>query len=229
MMELPLVLLAGVLGSSHCLGMCGPFALTIGAEAKSLSTNLGRQLVYSAGRIFTYATVGAAAGYAGRYLHETTPALVNIAALLAVVAGVLLLYQGLLAARVLRRRVPSGTNVFCSSEFLRTFLQTPGLQNVFLAGVFTGMLPCGLVYGFVALAASSGDLLMGAALMAVFGVGTIPVMVLAGCGGSVLNLTARKHLFRLAAWCVVLTGVVSIVRGFGFLEVLGGGGCPMCP
>lgn len=229
MMELPLVLLAGVLGSSHCLGMCAPFALTIGAEAKSLSTNLGRQLVYSAGRIFTYATVGAVAGYAGRYLHETAPALVNIAAILAVVAGVLLLYQGLLAARVLRRRVPSGTNVLCSGEFLRTFLRTPGLQNVFLAGLFTGMLPCGLVYGFVALAASSGDLLMGAALMAVFGVGTIPVMVLAGCGGSVLSMTARKHLFRLAAWCVVFTGVVSIVRGFGFLEVFGGGGCPMCP
>lgn len=228
MMELPLVLIAGVLGSSHCLGMCGPFALTIGAESKNATTNLRRQLVYSLGRIFTYATFGAFAGFAGRYLHEHTPALVNIAALLAVVAGLFLLYQGLLAARVIRRAVPASPHSLCSGEFLRTFLRTPGLQNVFLAGLFTGLLPCGLVYGFVALAASSGNLLRGATMMAVFGVGTVPVMVLAGCGASVLSLTARKHLFRVAAWCVVVTGVVSIVRGFGFLELFGGTGCPMC-
>ncbi len=228
MTELPLVLIAGVLGSSHCLGMCGPFALALGADARGPASNLGRQLVYSIGRIFTYTTCGAVAGYGGHYLHEHVPALVNVAALLAVVAGALLLYQGLLAARVIRRRVPSNPHSLCSGEFLRTFLQSPGWRNVFLAGLFTGMLPCGLVYGFLALAASSGDFLWGAAIMAVFGVGTVPVMVLAGCGGAMLSLTARKHLFRLAAWCVVLTGVVSIARGMGFLEVFGGSGCPMC-
>ena len=227
MIELPLVLVAGALGSSHCLGMCGPFALTIGAGTDRLATNLGRQLVYSLGRIFTYTTFGAVAGYAGDYLHQRAPTLINVAAMLAVVAGVLLLYPGLLAARVIRRRVPSNPHALGGGEFLRTFLQAPGLHNVFLAGLFTGLLPCGLVYGFVALAASSGDMLLGAAVMAVFGAGTTPVMVLAGCGGSALGVTARKHLFRLAAWCVVVTGLVSIVRGIGFFEFFGGG-CPMC-
>ncbi len=226
--ELSLIFVGGLLGSSHCLGMCGPFALSIGADTPSLSNNLGRQCVYSLGRIFTYATLGACAGFGGRYLHDHAPALINIAAILAVAAGLLLLYQGLLAARVIRRRVPSNPHAICSGEFLRTFLQSPGLQHVFLAGLFTGMLPCGLVYGFLALAAGSGDMAVGAMIMAVFGVGTVPLMVLTGCAGSMLNLPARKHLFRLAAWCVVLTGVVSIVRGVGFLELFGGSGCPMC-
>ncbi len=65
-----------------------------------------------------------------------------------------------------------------------------------------------LVYGLLALAASSGDLLLGGTMMICFGVGTAPVMILTGCGGSLLNLTARKHLDRVAAWCVVLTGLI---------------------
>jgi uncharacterized protein len=233
MIELPLILIAGILGSSHCIGMCGPFALTIGTGATTWKTNLARQLLYTLGRVFTYSVLGAIAGFAGLYLQQTIPALVNTAAVLAVVAGLFLLYQGLLAARIIRRRTPNATGVPClAGDFFASFLKSPGNANVFLAGVFTGMLPCGLVYGFVALSASSGDMFFGGLLMAVFGFGTAPVMILTGCGGSLLSLTARKHLFRVAAWCVIFTGVISIARGFGFIAIPGSTiaiGCPLCP
>ncbi|MBC8353168.1 MAG: sulfite exporter TauE/SafE family protein [Planctomycetes bacterium] len=232
MIELPLILVAGILGSSHCIGMCGPFALTIGAQATSWKANLASQVLYTFGRVFTYSVLGAVAGFAGLYLQRTVPALVNVAAVLAVVAGLFLLYQGLLAARVIRRKSPNATGVPClAGDFFASFLKSPDHANVFLAGLFTGMLPCGLVYGFVALAASSGDMLFGATIMAVFGLGTAPVMILTGCGGSLLSLATRKHLFRAAAWCVVLTGLVSVARGMGFVEVPGwtvAAGCPMC-
>lgn len=232
MTALPLIFIAGVLGSSHCIGMCGPFALAIGTDATSLKTNLARQLLYTLGRVFTYSVLGAVAGFGGLYLQRTVPALVNMAAILAVVAGMFLLYQGLLAARVIRRNTPNATGFPClAGDFFGSFLKSPSLANVFLAGLFTGMLPCGLVYGFVALAASSGDMFMGALLMAVFGTGTAPIMILTGCGGSLLSLAARKQLFRVAAWCVVLTGLVSIARGIGFVEIPGwtvAAGCPMC-
>lgn len=232
MIELPLILVAGILGSSHCIGMCGPFALTIGAGAGSWKSNLARQGLYTLGRVFTYSVFGAIAGFTGLYLQRTVPALINVAAVLAVVAGLFLLYQGLLAARVIRRKVPNATGVPClAADFFGSFLKSPGHANVFLAGLFTGMLPCGLVYGFVALAASSGDILFGATIMAVFGLGTAPVMILTGCGGSLLSLATRKYLFRAAAWCVVLTGLVSVARGFGFVAIPGWAeavGCPMC-
>ncbi len=232
MMELSLILLAGILGSSHCIGMCGPFALTIGAGTNNWQANLSRQTLYTLGRVFTYSILGAIAGFAGLYLQRAIPTLVNVAAVLAIVAGAFLLYQGLLAARVLRRRVPNTAGIAClASEFLGSFLKSPGRANIFLAGLFTGLMPCGLVYGFVALAASSSNMLWGAALMATFGLGTAPVMMLTGCGGGWLSLATRARLYRLAAWCVVLTGVVSIARGFGFIELSGGAaerGCPMC-
>ncbi|MCA9122249.1 MAG: sulfite exporter TauE/SafE family protein [Planctomycetaceae bacterium] len=232
MTALPLVFIAGILGSSHCIGMCGPFALTIGSGAGNWKTNFGRQAIYSVGRIFTYAVFGAVAGAAGLYLHQNIPSLVNVAALLAIVSGLFLLYQGLLAARLIRRRSPNASGVPClAGDFFATFLKSPGLHNVFLAGLFTGMLPCGLVYGFVALAASTGDLLAGSGVMIAFGLGTTPIMMLTGCGASLLSLAARKNIYRVAAWCVILTGLVSIARGAGFVEIPGwfaASGCPMC-
>jgi hypothetical protein len=232
MIELPLILIAGVLGSSHCVGMCGPFALAIGAGSRSISSNLARQLAYSAGRVFTYATFGAVAGFAGLRLVQWMPSFINVPAVLAMLAGALLLYQGLCAAGVLRKRPVSGAGGPClSGTFVATFLSSAGWPNAFLAGLFSGMLPCALVYGFVTLAASSGNLFSGMAVMAAFGVGTVPVMVGTGCGGLLLRVAARRRLFQAAAWCVVVTGLVSMARGFGFLHLTGwldAAGCPLC-
>jgi sulfite exporter TauE/SafE len=93
------------------------------------------------------------------------------------------------------------------------FLTAPGLTNAFLAGVLTGFLPCGLVYAYVALAASAGALPAGAATMVLFGAGTAPLMILTGSGASLLSLAARRRVLHAAAWCVVLTGVLTISRG----------------
>lgn len=232
MTALPLVFIAGVLASSHCIGMCGPFALTIGSGATNWKANLGRQTVYTLGRVFTYAVFGAVAGAAGLYLQQKVPTLVNVAAFLAVVAGLFLLYQGLLAAGVIWRRTPGASGLPClAGGFVANFLKSPGLSNVFLAGLFSGMLPCGLVYGFVAIAASSGDIWAGSSIMIAFGLGTAPVMMLTGCGSTLLSHAARRYVYRIAAWCVVLTGLISIARGVGFIELAGwvsASGCPMC-
>jgi len=231
-LDLPLIFLGGLLGSSHCLGMCGGFALTIGSTAPTFARNLQRQAIYSCGRIFTYACGGALAGYGGMRLADRAAGWVNLSACLAVVAGLLLVWQGLLAAGVLRRRVAAVGAMPClSGSLLANYLRSPGSGHVFLAGLFTGLLPCGLVYAYLALASSSGGLLFGVATMALFGLGTVPLMVLAGAGGSLLSLTTRQRLLQVAAWCVVITGCLAIARGFGFLHVEGfwiGAGCPHC-
>ena len=239
MSELPLVFIGGLLGSAHCIGMCGPLALALGGNGLGLSANLGRQLAFSGGRIFTYGFGGAAAGYFGHWLsHQGAlnmeTRMVNVQAWLALVAGVVLIMMGLVTAGVFPNWIASRmTHIPClSGKWLKTFLMAPGLGNAMLAGVFTGFIPCGLVYGFLALAASAAGPLRGWLTMVCFGLGTVPLMVLSGCGGSLLNLSARVRMFQVAAWCVVLTGVLSFARGLGYLNLAGevaAGSCPMCP
>ncbi|MBX3415149.1 MAG: sulfite exporter TauE/SafE family protein [Pirellulales bacterium] len=232
LLDLPLIFLGGLLGSSHCIGMCGGFALSIGGTAPSVARNLSRQAIYSSGRIFSYACAGALAGYGGMRLADRAAEWVNVPACLAVVAGVLLIWQGLVAAGVWPRRVtPASAPPCLSGSLLATFLRSPEPTHVFLAGLFTGLLPCGLVYAYLALASSSGGMAAGLATMAAFGLGTVPLMVLTGIGGSFISLATRQHLLHIAAWCVVLTGIVAVARGLGFVHLDGlwlGGGCPAC-
>ncbi len=229
MIELPLVLMAGVLGSSHCLGMCGGFALTVGSSATSLQNNAVRQAIYTAGRLFTYATLGAIAGYSGSRLEQLSSLLVSIPAMLSIAAGSLLVYQGMLAAGLLKKRSLVGKNGCLAGSFFASFLTGPQLLQVFLAGIFTGLLPCGLLYGMVALAASTRSMGHAMLLMIAFGFGTTPLMVATGLGGGFLTLKSRRHLFRIAAWCLIATGAISVVRGAGFLFIPSGTTPPTCP
>lgn len=232
MIELPLILLAGILGSAHCLGMCGPFALLIGGHSAGWSTALVRQLAYTAGRVFTYGTLGAAAGFGGQTLVKNMPGLVQASALLAVAAGALLIYQGLAAAGVLAKRGVGPAATPClSGGLLGHFLRQPSAGAIFLAGVFTGFLPCGLLYGMLALAMSTRSVVWGGLTMAVFGLGTAPGMIAIGLSGRLASLAARRWLVAVAAWCLVITGAISIARGVSYFSIGNAppGGCPLCP
>jgi sulfite exporter TauE/SafE len=232
MIELPLVFAAGILGTGHCLGMCGPFALAIGSGARSTTGVFGRQAAYTAGRVFTYGVLGCAAGYCGSRLNESLPTIVNVPALLAIAAGLVLVYQGLASAGWLpvpAQAKASGAACLAGSIFGR-FLRQPGAGGVFLAGLFTGLLPCGLLYGMLALASSTDSPPSGALAMVVFGLGTAPGMVLAGASGRLIGLKARRRLYAAAAWCLVLTGLISVGRGAMFLTIgeRPAAGCPAC-
>ena len=169
MMELPFVFFAGLLGSSHCLGMCGPFAFALGGDS-SWRANLRRQTYYTLGRLGTYTLLGAFAGFGGWRLAQVWPASLPLPTLLALLAGVLLIYQGLVAAGVLRRQATGRGGPCLAGTFFASFLRSPQTSHVFLAGVFTGLLPCGLLYGMLALAASSGQMSVAAITMAIFNI-----------------------------------------------------------
>ena len=248
MLELPLIFLGGLLGSAHCVGMCGGFAVMIGAGAHSWRTNLARQCVYSGGRIFTYASLGAVVGYAGLRLAQEMPRVVNAQALFAFLAGMFLIVQGLISAGILSRRrlslagmapgrgtasghAPAIASCLAGGT-LGSLLRTPGSQAAFLAGMLTGFLPCGLVYAYLALATSTNDPLVGSATMLAFGLGTLPLMILTGAGMSLVSPAKRQIVLRLAAWCVVATGVIAVVRGAYALNLApsepAAASCPFC-
>ncbi|MCU0879200.1 MAG: sulfite exporter TauE/SafE family protein [Pirellulaceae bacterium] len=234
MIELPLVFVAGILGTAHCLGMCGPLALAIGSGAGGWTDSLARQCTYTAGRVFTYGVLGAAAGFCGWRLSHALPALINIPAVLAILAGLLLIQQGLAAIGWWPRRLgghAAGAGSVClAGGLFAPFFRQPGLRGVFVAGLFTGLLPCGLLYGMLALATSSHSVVLGGITMIVFGLGTAPAMILAGTGGRLLGVAARRRLLAVAAWCLIVTGIVSVGRGAMFLSIgdKPAIGCPAC-
>jgi sulfite exporter TauE/SafE len=227
-MEPLLIIAGGLLGSSHCVGMCGGFALAIGAGASTWRANLARQIVYSLGRVFTYCCAGGAVGYGGWRLARDLPPVVHVQAWLCLAAGALLVLQGLSAAGLFGRLAPVRRRPLCLAPgFFARFLAAPGGFNIFLAGMFNGMLPCGLVYAYLGLAASAGNMFAGLVDMALFGLGTLPIMLLTGCGASVLSLAGRRRLLSAAAWCVVLMGLLSIGRGCAFIASPAES-CPAC-
>jgi len=233
MIELPLIFMGGLLGSAHCLGMCGPLAISLSASAPPGTNILGRQLVFSVGRSFTYAFCGAVAGVSGAWLASGSRGFVLSQAWLAILAGGTLVVMGLVTAGVIPKpatrllaHVPCG-----AATWLKTFLRAGGWTGPLLAGVFTGFIPCGLVYAFLLKAGSSGSLWLGWLTMVAFGLGTIPLMMLVGTSGRLLSVAGRARLFQISAWCIVLTGAISIARGttqLGTPSVAAAAPCPFC-
>lgn len=228
-----LITLGGMLGSAHCVGMCGGFAMLLGVNRTSLWENLRTQLVYSAGRIASYGLLGAMAGFSGKTLMQRLPAVINVPAGLSILAGVFLIWEGLGAAGIRRRRVKASSGGACGllSPLMSVLLRHPSLRHAAIVGVVTAFLPCGLVYAFVSLAGSSGDLLTGAGVMIAFGLGTVPLMVVTGTGAMYLPVSTRQRLWTIAAWSVILTGTLTFGRGMAFLQSgseVSTDRCPLC-
>lgn len=213
--------------------MCGPLAISLSAGVTPGVSLWRRQMAFSFGRVFTYCFCGGVAGFAGAWVTSQGSSVVLSQATLAITAGVALVLMGLITAGVLSLpafrvlgSIPCG-----AGSWLKTFLLAPGITGPLVAGVFTGFIPCGLVYAFLLKASSSGSMGIAILTMLAFGLGTIPMMVAAGYSGQFISGMNRARLFKLAAWCIVVTGVISIARGavqFQSQETDSAPPCPFC-
>lgn len=202
-----------LLGSAHCIGMCGGFAAAIGATRRSIRAAVMRQLIYTGGRVFTYAFLGAVAGFAGLWLGQFESSLLGAQRVFSMIAGAVMLFVGISALGVIPKS--RGGTSFVGRLFAPIFthiLNSNGNSAYFAAGIATGFLPCGLVYAFLALAVASADVTYGMLTMICFGLGTAPAMVLVGCGSSILSRTARAKVFRVAGALMIVMGGVTIYR-----------------
>jgi hypothetical protein len=180
--------------------------------------------------VFTYTAGGVAAGFLSWRLGHQLDWLPMLHTWLAGLAGLMLVVQGRFATGLLDRfrRFRHKSGCLLPSLF-SGLLGATRLHSAFLAGAINGLLPCGLVYGYLALAASTADLGQGALTMALFGLGTVPLMVAVGCGGQWLSMHWRVRVLRLAAWCVVLTGVLCLVRAVSTMtSTESESACPLC-
>ncbi len=206
-------LVAGLLGSTHCLGMCGGIAGWFGLNTgvRGAAARSGFALAYNGGRIGGYMVLGALVGFAGATggsvfgLREWGPALRIAFGVIIVLIGLQLAFAWnplrpleAWGARGWQKLAPLTGRLLPA----RTPLHAIGL------GLLWGWIPCGLVYSVLLAAAVSGGATEGALVMAAFGLGTLPAMVLATAGAARLaSLTRRTDVRRAAGALVVLAGL----------------------
>jgi uncharacterized protein len=214
--------LAGLLGSGHCVGMCGglvsAFFLKMGRHSKNPAT----YAVYHGARVSVYVAAGAAAGAAGLLISAGSLGLAQ--GVLMIVAGVVVILLGLdiLGFGPLRRLgitvLPSGLLNYA----LRTADRRGPLAGAWIGGTVNGFMPCSLTLAVAVQATTAGGSLPGAALMLAFGLGTLPSMLTLSYVIGRLGCTARTRLMRLAALCVIALGIGTLYQGVSYFQVMHG-------
>lgn len=200
----------GAAGSLHCVGMCGPLALALPGNANRSRFITGR-LLYNAGRVVTYAALGAIFGLIGETL-----VLAGLQRGLSIAAGVILL--GWLILR-LRPGLFTSAQIFIPrliaplKTALAKQLRERSFTALFAVGLLNGLLPCGLVYLALAAAAATGTAANGALSMIVFGSGTIPAMLAVSLFGQTLHAGIRAKFQRAVPVFVAALAVLFILRG----------------
>jgi hypothetical protein len=212
------ILLSSLLGSPHCAAMCGGFACFYAAEPGSRQHRLAL-LAYNCGRLASYVLLGALAGSLGAGVNATGR-MAGAARPAAVLAGVLMVAWGsvtilrALGARLPRLSSPGSSRGLLSGALQRMQRRPPVVRAAGL-GLLTTLLPCGWLYVFVATAGGTGSPWRGALVMAVFWLGTVPMM--AGLGVAVQRLSGplRQRLPVMTAAVLVVIGLLTAAGRLG--------------
>jgi sulfite exporter TauE/SafE len=202
----------GALGSVHCVGMCGPIALSLPAVNKGKNSKFISVLLYNSGRVLTYSFFGLLFGIIGR-----TFALFGYQQWLSITLGAIIILFLLLPKK---NKVFEKTNVAMHFFYkvraaLAKLFARKNYKSVFFIGLLNGLLPCGLVYMAVAGAIATTSVIKGSLFMAFFGFGTFPMMLGVFFFGSFINVTARQKIRAAYPYFMFIMACLLIIRGLG--------------
>lgn len=202
--------LLGLLGSGHCLGMCGGLASALGFNS-SASDRLGQLLSYNLGRLSSYALAGVIVGSLGFWLSQQLGAagfLRYIAAIMLILMGLYLgqWFNGLLMTeklgQVLWHRL---------QPLSKRWLPVRSRRDALFIGMLWGWLPCGLVYSALIWASAQAHIAGALMVMLSFGLGTLPAMLASGWFAQELAKVVQNRWFRSAAGLLMLLfGIASL-------------------
>ncbi len=210
-MEILSAFIIGLVGSLHCIGMCGPIALALpSSQQNKFKFVLGRVL-YNVGRIISYALMGAFFGLIGSKI-----ALFGFQQTLSLAIGILLLLYVIIPKSLIHKLpriklVDNFTSVIKKS--FTSLWRKDSLSSLLLIGILNGFLPCGLVYVAIAGAAATGTIQHGALFMILFGLGTLPMMTIIALLGNFITLQLRRRLTKLIPVFIALLAIIFILRG----------------
>lgn len=206
-------LIFGILGSFHCVGMCGPIAFMLPVSRTSSTKKRIQLLLYHLGRLLAYGSIGLLFGMLGKTLN-----LFGIQQQLSILTGSLMIALIVLPSGRVQRiglAKPLYRLIGKIKSALGEALKKKTLDTFFTIGFLNGFLPCGLVYMAVLGAIASGGTLQGGLYMILFGVGTVPLMTIAIYFSTMLKGLVRRKIQQAIPVFVVLIGALFILRGLG--------------
>lgn len=226
----------GFAGSFHCMGMCGPLAISFtmpGLQQGGGASRVSVIVLYFVGKTLTYAVLGGLFGFFGQQLilagfQQALSLVTGIAMILFVLVTLFkpsIFHQNLLTDKVSNGLIP----------LFGKLLKNPGKLTPFWLGLLNGLLPCGLVYLGITAAVATGHAATAFVYMLVFGLGTMPVMFAFLLASRQFGYSFRLLVRKAAPVMMLLVGVVLVLRGLHLgipyisplpdsLQVLGGAG-----
>lgn len=206
-------LILGLLGSLHCVGMCGPIAFMLPVDRSNSFKKVSQIAIYHFGRLLAYSIIGLVFGLLGKSFY-----LFGIQQQLSIAIGIIMIVVILLPHKTIGKyNLSKPLYKFISKikSSLGKALKKKTADTFLTIGFLNGFLPCGLVYMAVFGAIATGSLLEGSLYMVLFGLGTIPLMTTAIYLGKFLNSTIKQRIQKAIPVFVVVIGFLFILRGLG--------------
>ncbi|QNM85512.1 sulfite exporter TauE/SafE family protein [Polaribacter pectinis] len=205
-------LIFGLLGSFHCVGMCGPIAFMLPIDRKNKTKGFFQILSYHLGRLITYSLIGLLFGLLGKSFY-----FFGFQQQLSIIVGVsmilVIIFPKIFSKINFSKNI--NTLIFKVKNALGKELKKKGNDTFFTIGFLNGFLPCGLVYMAVFGALTTTNALSGSLYMFLFGLGTIPLMTSVVYLGNFTKGTLRKRIQKAIPIVVVFIGVLFVLRGLG--------------
>lgn len=201
----------GLISGLHCMGMCGPIALSLPLKKRTYFTVWSGISAYNLGRITTYGILGGLFGLLGTALVT-----ISLQQTLSIVLGMIFLLSVMIPA-LGKKTIPLESWAYKAvgklmSAFKNLFKKN-NWESLFFIGALNGLLPCGMVYLALAGAISTGSPDGGILYMILFGAGTLPVMIGVTWGGKFISSETRNKLKVLVPVTITLLGILFILRG----------------
>ena len=210
-MEIWTGFIVGLVGSLHCVGMCGPIALALPVFGNNQFKIILGRLLYNFGRVITYSIMGALFGLFGSRII-----LFGLQQNLSIVIGALFLLYVLIPRKIKTKisetRIYRGIVSFLKMHYSKLISKRTN-KSLFTIGLLNGILPCGFVYVGIAGATSTGSWINGAAYMALFGLGTVPIMFATAMIGKIINFNLRRKINKLIPAFTAILALLFILRG----------------
>ncbi len=208
MSETYLAFMVGLLGSVHCIGMCGPLAFAVPSLNKGAGWLLFDKCLYQMGRIISYCVLGLIVGIIGNQLW-----MAGLQQILSVFSGVLILLAA--CTRIFKIRASSGAKY---NLLLKPFNNLFGYAlkhkaNHLIIGMINGLLPCGFVYLALAGAVNMAGVPGAIEYMFYFGLGTAPLMLLAAVTTGMTGAAVRNRINKVIPYMMLCLGFWFILRG----------------